>query len=344
MYHTNSTTRAFAITLIRGHGALPIHEQIVNGVRHAISSGRLKAGDRLPPVRELARQLEVAMNTVARAYRELDSEGLTDNHAGRGTFVRQLMVPQPHHWTNEATAGQILRPAITALSAMGLTRVEISAAVEKLLSETPLKLGVIGSSVRGARKWAQSLRDNLKGLWIEAIPLSIDELTDDHEAAAKHLEGVTFVFTLLASYHVAREVLEGSNKQVVPLITQLSHGSQQDLLALPRDTTIGLVCEDLYVNSILELVGAYAPSVVVDRVRIDDFDGIARVIDTSEVVLHSFAAGEIVEQFPAGKGRLLPLVYTLSEENLGYIRALVSPHAPPRNAISATGVPDSDPS
>jgi GntR family transcriptional regulator len=325
----------FHITLVKSDGAPPIHRQIVNSVRHAISSGRLKAGEKLPPVRDLASELGVAMNTVARAYRELDREGLTDNGAGRGTFVRQLMVPQAHRWATDASAAQMLRPALMALMAMGLNRTEIAAAVDRLLSESPLKLGVVASSTRGAEKWAQALQDELRECWIEATPVRLDDLENDREAVLRRLGDVTFVFTLLTGYHLAREVFEGSTKQVVPLITQITHQTQQQLLALPRATRIGLVCEDVYVNSVLEIVGSYTDTSNIERVRNDDIEGVWRLADTAEVLLYTFAAGEVVEKLPAISARLIPLVYTLSEENLAHIRALVVPHAPPRPAFPA---------
>lgn len=324
----------FNITLVKSDGALPIHQQIVNSVRHAISSGRLKAEDRLPPVRALAIKLGVAMNTVARAYRDLDREGLTDNGPGRGTFVRQLIVPQAHHWATEATATQILRPSVLALMAMGLNRLEIAAAVDKLLSEAPLKVGVIGSSPRGADKWSQALRHDLNDFRIETIPIVLGDLSRDPEGVLRRLEGATFVFTLLTGYHIARELLDGAAKQVVPLITQLTHQCQQDLLALPRGIKIGLVCEDVYVNSVLELIGTYAPTAQVDRVRNEDIDGARRLTLESDVITCSFAAGEVVESLPEGKARLMPLIYTLNQENLAHIRRLVAPHAPSQRDIA----------
>jgi len=327
------------ITLVKGEAALPIHQQIVNSVRHAISSGRLKAGDRLPPVRKLALDLDVAMNTVARAYRDLDREGLTDNGPGRGTFVKQLIVPQPHHWSIDATAINILRPAITALMAMGLTRVEIAASVEKLLSEAPLRLGVVGSSQRGAEKWARALKLELREFRIEPIPVTLAELTSDPEAAVRKLDGATFVFTLLTGYHLAREILEATGRHVVPLITQLSHQCQQDLLALPRDVRIGLVCEDIYLNSILEIITSYAPTAQVERVDLEDMAGARRLTLEADVMVYSFAAGEIVESLPAGRARLMPLIYTLSEENSAHVRRLIAPHAPPQRDLVKPGSP-----
>ncbi len=68
---------------------VPIYQQIVNQIKYLIASGRLKAGERLPPVRKLAEQLIVNPNTVARAYRELESDGAVMTRRGSGVFVSE---------------------------------------------------------------------------------------------------------------------------------------------------------------------------------------------------------------------------------------------------------------
>jgi GntR family transcriptional regulator len=65
----------------------PIYRQITDQVRHAIAGGTLAPGDRLPPVRDLAVELAVNPNTIARAYQDLERDGVIETARGRGTFV-----------------------------------------------------------------------------------------------------------------------------------------------------------------------------------------------------------------------------------------------------------------
>ena len=65
----------------------PIFEQIVFQVKEAVARGELSEGDRLPSVRELARELSVNPNTVVRAYRVLEHEGVVLPRRGSGCFV-----------------------------------------------------------------------------------------------------------------------------------------------------------------------------------------------------------------------------------------------------------------
>jgi GntR family transcriptional regulator len=73
---------------VRPQSGEPIYEQLVRQIKHAITTGALKSGNRMPTVRELAAQLVVNPNTIARAYRELEQAGLLESTVGRGTFVK----------------------------------------------------------------------------------------------------------------------------------------------------------------------------------------------------------------------------------------------------------------
>lgn len=72
---------------ISANDGIPIYLQIVNQVKYLVASGRLKAGEELPPIRVLAERLLVNPNTVARAYRELETAGLVEKRRTAGTYV-----------------------------------------------------------------------------------------------------------------------------------------------------------------------------------------------------------------------------------------------------------------
>ncbi len=73
---------------------VPIYQQIVDQIQFRIVSGQLGSGDELPTIRGLAESLRVNPNTVARAYRELEHDGLVEKRRTTGTFVAEL--PQRH--------------------------------------------------------------------------------------------------------------------------------------------------------------------------------------------------------------------------------------------------------
>jgi GntR family transcriptional regulator len=66
---------------------VPIYLQVVNQVKYLVAAGRLKAGEELPPIRTLAEKLVVNPNTIARAYRELESAGIVEKRRTAGTYI-----------------------------------------------------------------------------------------------------------------------------------------------------------------------------------------------------------------------------------------------------------------
>ena len=72
---------------------IPYYQQIVSQTKYLVASGRLEPGEQLPSVRKLAEQLLVNPNTVARAYRELESSGVVTSRRGAGVFIAEGQSP-----------------------------------------------------------------------------------------------------------------------------------------------------------------------------------------------------------------------------------------------------------
>jgi GntR family transcriptional regulator len=68
-------------------GGSPFYRQIIDQIKFGIASGHLKTGEQLPTVRALAVQLKVNLNTIAKAYKELEILGILDTQQGSGTFI-----------------------------------------------------------------------------------------------------------------------------------------------------------------------------------------------------------------------------------------------------------------
>lgn len=69
--------------------AVPIYLQVVNAIKHQVAAGQLVPGQQLPTVRQLATDLRVNPNTIARAYDVLDADRVITTQQGRGTYVRE---------------------------------------------------------------------------------------------------------------------------------------------------------------------------------------------------------------------------------------------------------------
>ncbi len=103
---------------------VPFYRQIIEQVKFAIGRGDLKAGDRLPTVRQLAVDLSINPNTVIRAYRELEIEGVLDTQQGSGTFVGERR-PEIDALERQRMLDQILTELLARASGYGFTLDEV---------------------------------------------------------------------------------------------------------------------------------------------------------------------------------------------------------------------------
>ncbi|HZF29678.1 MAG TPA: GntR family transcriptional regulator [Gammaproteobacteria bacterium] len=109
----------------------PLYIQLVAHLRHSIETGAIRAGEQLPSVRKLAEDLLINPNTVVRAYRELESEGILVLKHGSGVFVRDSVVARTELMKK---AEPVLRSAVGRLEALGLDEDEIRRLMENELA------------------------------------------------------------------------------------------------------------------------------------------------------------------------------------------------------------------
>ncbi|MCI0604056.1 GntR family transcriptional regulator [bacterium] len=113
---------------------VPFYLQIIQQIKTEIAKGRLHAGDALPSVRDLAMDLAINPNTVARAYLELEHEGIVFKRQGHGTFIsRKASVISRREKRNRIQAS--LEKAVVEGVALDLTTKELRAIFEALLQK-----------------------------------------------------------------------------------------------------------------------------------------------------------------------------------------------------------------
>jgi GntR family transcriptional regulator len=112
-----------------GSSGVPPYLQLVHQVRQSLLLGYLREGDRLPTVKELAGDLAINPNTVVKAYRQLEHEGLAGGRPGQGTFITATLAPPPpaasgtlraslEEWFRCAEEAGLTEEAVTALIAV----------------------------------------------------------------------------------------------------------------------------------------------------------------------------------------------------------------------------------
>jgi GntR family transcriptional regulator len=124
---------------------IPLYLQLMEQVKHAVETGALREGDQLPTIRKVAEDLVMNPNTVVRAYRELEHEGVLELKHGSGAFIKE---------SGGGRAGVIrkaravVQSAVERLMLLGLTEDELRRAFENELAQARAKTA-IGKSSRG---------------------------------------------------------------------------------------------------------------------------------------------------------------------------------------------------
>ena len=121
------------ITIDPSNG-LPIYMQIVNQIKTSIAMGRLMPEDPLPSVRQLAVDLAVNPNTVARAYLDLEYEGIIYKRQGAGTFVSSQGVEMSKN-ERRKVLGELIEKALVEGVNLGLEEKELREAFERVLEK-----------------------------------------------------------------------------------------------------------------------------------------------------------------------------------------------------------------
>ena len=110
------------------HSGVPVYRQLIDQVRGGIASGSLSVGDQLPTVRQLAVDLSINPNTVARAYRELELGGVLETHQGTGTFISTQEILGADKERSRQLA-QIVADSVARVGAIGF---KVEDLIEKL--------------------------------------------------------------------------------------------------------------------------------------------------------------------------------------------------------------------
>jgi DNA-binding transcriptional regulator YhcF (GntR family) len=118
---------------IQANSPEPVYEQIVRQIREGVRSGRLKPGAPLPTVRQLATDLVLNRNPVARAYKTLEEQGVIQTAGRKGTFVSSAAVREVARFKS-GHAEHAMRRTINTLMGEGLSSKQIAEVFQTALS------------------------------------------------------------------------------------------------------------------------------------------------------------------------------------------------------------------
>jgi GntR family transcriptional regulator len=120
---------------LNASSGVPLYVQLMEQVKHAVETGALRPGDQLPTIRALAQDLVMNSNTVVRAYRELEHEGIVELRQGLGAFISSSVSARGKVMRQAQT---IVESAVERLRSLGVTEQEVRRLFESELSATQM--------------------------------------------------------------------------------------------------------------------------------------------------------------------------------------------------------------
>jgi GntR family transcriptional regulator len=212
--------------LVSRKGGVPVREQIRAQVEMKILEGELRATQRLPSVRSLARRLRVHPNTVSAAYHELEVAGLLELKTGSGVFVRRS---QPARIEEAADLDEMIRIALQKAFDRGYSGDEVRAAIERWLAAAPPDHVVV---VDPSLELGELLADELRGA--VAVPVSCCTFED----AARNPGSLSGALAVVLPYQLEtlRALAPGVAVEAVNL--EVSRDVRDAILALAEGTIV----------------------------------------------------------------------------------------------------------
>ena len=116
------------------HSGVPVYRQLIDQVMAGVASGALAPGDQLPTVRQVAVDLAINLNTVARAYRELEIRGFLETQQGTGTFISNQKVKRDE-MERRRQLEQLVSEFVARAGSSGITLEELMDALQERKNE-----------------------------------------------------------------------------------------------------------------------------------------------------------------------------------------------------------------
>jgi DNA-binding transcriptional regulator YhcF (GntR family) len=287
--------------------AIPISQQIQGQIAHAISTGLLEPGDRLPTLRELASMLGVSYASVSNVYQELAEHGLLITRPRRGTFVADLAGFEGinGYWISQTNLEQLVDTLVRQALFLGHSGAEILGAVARQLQglrdgATVRHVVCAGSAKRSVESYAAEIENLLKDLKVKVHPVLIRELNCDVDKALEGLPDIKLVITVPTALHELRSLLEPKGLHVAAVAFQVSFHTRQRLASIPPGTRLGVVAtEPEYIPPLLQGVSSYvSPNTAIQHAVRNDEDRLKCMLSSIDVMVYHSGCEEVLRFLP----------------------------------------------
>ncbi len=304
---------------------IPIYIQLKTQLEYWIATGQIPENVQLPPVRTLASQLGIAVDTVRQAYDTLERQGLATTKRGLGTYT---CLPKERQADAEgaeterlvhrvdAFLGEVLREGYAIPSVLKTARHRLA-----LLERGPV-IAFVG--VRPSiERYAKQLGHTLNKL-APVLPIAIEDLRAEPEQTSFQLRRTTHVVVLTFHAHEVDAALAELPVRVLPLVSQLEDKVVHAIGKLPRGSRPLLICREASRPIYEGVIQAQRPPGETLLFAPDDSaDAIAECSRKATIVLHTTVARAAVERAGVNSLPCIELLHTATAESLDRVNRAI---------------------
>jgi DNA-binding transcriptional regulator YhcF (GntR family) len=278
--------------------ATPVYVQIKAQITYLIGLGVLASGQRLPTIRRLASELEVAPLTVVQAFNELAKEGLVELRPGVGTFVVDLH-PDLLAQSRRAVVNDVVRRSLDDANRHGLSEREFARALWDQVfpgleaGRSERRAIFVGNYEDDTPLLAAMVAKELAVHNLSVEPFTIQALRNPSAETRALLEAVDLIIAVPLRFAEVRR-LNGETKLVFGLPLRLSQATQEQLAHIPETTSVGMVVtESEFMQSMRNVVAIYRPASAAAAVAsMEDENQVLALLANVDVVIYSMGTRE----------------------------------------------------
>lgn len=310
-------------TLAR-EGALPLNQQLRSVLEMAAAAGELPEGVQLPSVRTLAVELGLAPNTVVRAYKELEAEGIVKVSPRRGYYIsgEPKTFASPAHRQVQGLLDEALRAAEEA----GLDNLQFLQLASKIIRarrQRTQRVAVVGDRDAALEARAAAVRRAIADLPVEVIALAFEDLATP--AGSAQATGVDSYIVPMFDTERAAQLLGPHAHRILPMYLTLNEDVRAFIASRPPQTRFGVVVskESYRARLVTTVRRLHSGDGEIDAAAIDDRRAVERALKGADVVLVSSPALARWPKAIALPRSAVEMVFLPDDETIRRLRAIL---------------------
>jgi DNA-binding transcriptional regulator YhcF (GntR family) len=309
---------------------IPIYIQVKDKIMEQIKNGTLKVGTKMPPERELAKEIGTSRNTVSSAYKVLEQEGVLVSYQGKGTFVAEE-IKTWKQYTAKDKLFKIIDLALEEAFEIGFDSKEFLNLVEERTKEKEeylkyIKVVFFECNIEQAREFAKELEDATK---LSIYPAVILKLEMNDAETLKQVNESKFVITPFNHVNTVKSLIANFQKEVLGVAINPCLEAIVKIARYPAQTRFGLFCisEEFQFKIINALESAGLDNLNIEATTSREIENVQKIIDNSDVLIVSpgrydeveKCANTVINSKYRGKKDIISFDYSLDQDSVKMI-------------------------